>query len=56
MNGFVEAALLTRMTDSVVLFKADVSLVLVLPGIALLALAQVMAQAVVMRHDVESTI
>jgi hypothetical protein len=44
------------MTDSVVLFKVDVSLTLVLPGVALLALAQVMAQAVDMRHDVEATI
>jgi hypothetical protein len=56
VNGFVAAALLTRMTDSVVLFKVDVSLTLVLPGVALLALAQVMAQAVDMRHDVEATI
>jgi hypothetical protein len=56
VNGFVTAALLTRLTDSVVLFKVDVSLTLVLLGVALLALAEVMAQAVDMRHDVEATI
>ena len=56
VSGFVDAALITRMTDSLVLFTADVSLVLVFLGVVLLALAQVMAQAVTMRRDVEATI
>ena len=58
VTGFVNAALLNRMTDDgLVLFSsADAPWLLVLLGIALLALERVMAQAVDMRHDVEATI
>lgn len=58
VTGLVNAALLNRMTeDSLVLFSsADAPWLLVLLGLALLALQRVMAQAVQMRHDVEATI
>lgn len=58
VTGFVNAALLNRMTeDGLVLFSsADVPWLLVLLGIALLALEQVLAQAVDLRHDAEATI
>ena len=58
VTGFVDGALITRMTDddTLVMFNGDLSLMLVLLGLALLALEQVMAQAVAMRHDVEATI
>lgn len=57
VTGFVNAALLTRMTDELVFFSsADAPWLLVLLGIALLALSRVMEQAVTMRHDVEATI
>lgn len=56
--GLVDAALITRMTDedTLVMFTGDVPLLLLLLGLALLALEWVMAQAVDMRHDVEATI
>ena len=41
---------------TLVLFTADVSWLLVLLGLALLALARVMGEAVDMRRDVEATI
>lgn len=58
VTGFVDAALLARMApdDSAVFFTADVPWTLVLVGLALLALAEVMGEAVDMRHDVEATI
>ena len=58
VSGFVNAALITRMTSdyTLVLFTADVSWLLVLLGLALLALARVMGEAVDMRRDVEATI
>ncbi len=59
VTGFVNAGLLNRMLDNddLVLFSsADVPWLLVLLGIAFLALSGVMAQAVAMRHDVEATI
>lgn len=58
VTGFVNAALLNRMTDGApVLFSTgDAPWPLALLGVALLALARVMAQAVLMRHEVEATI
>jgi hypothetical protein len=57
VTGAVNGALLSRMTDSLVFFaSSDFPWLQVLLAIALLALAQVMAEAVTMRHDVESTI
>lgn len=58
VTGLVDAALITRMTDedSLVMFTGEVPLILLLLGLALLALEWVMAQAVDMRHDVEATI
>lgn len=58
VTGFVNAALLNRMTDdTLVLFSSsDAPWLLVLLGLALLALERVMSQAVAMRHDVEATI
>jgi hypothetical protein len=58
VTGFVDGALITRMSDddTLVMFTGDLSLVLVLLGLALLALERVMEQAVAMRHDVEATI
>ncbi len=58
VTGLVDGALITRMTedDTLVMFTGDLSLLLVLLGLALLALEWVMAQAVEMRHDVEATI
>lgn len=58
VTGFVNAALLNRMTDDgLVLFSSyDVPWLLVLLGVALLALERVMAQAVLLRHEAEATI
>lgn len=57
LTGFVNGALLRSMTDGLVYFtSSEFPWLLVLLGIALLALARVMAEAVTMRHDVESTI
>lgn len=57
VTGFVNAALLARMTDGLPLFaSSDFPWLLVLLGIALLALARVMGEAVLMRHEVEATI
>lgn len=57
VTGFVNAALLARMTDGLPLFTSgDFPWLLVLLGIALLALARVMGEAVLMRHEVEATI
>lgn len=56
VSGWINAALLNRMTDSALVLTATVPWLPVLLGIALLALARVMAEAVGMRHDVEATI
>ncbi len=56
LSGWVNAALLNRMTDSALILTATVPWLPVLLGIALLALASVMGQAVGMRRDVEATI
>ena len=56
VSGVIDAALLTRMTDHTMVVTATVQWVPVLLGIALLALARVMGEAVVMRRDVEATI
>ena len=56
LTGWVNAALLNRMTDSTMILTATVPWLPVLLGIALLALASVMGQAVGMRRDVEATI
>lgn len=56
VEGLVNGVLLTRMTDSTVLVSASVSWLPVLLGVALLALARVMGEAVDMRRDVEATI
>lgn len=56
LSGWVEAALVQRMTDSPFAVSATVPWVPLLLGVALLALAKVMEQAVEMRHDVEATI
>ncbi len=58
VTGFVNAALLNRMTDvgPVLFSSADVPWLQVLLGIALLALERVLAQAVDLRRDVEATI
>ena len=56
VGGLVDAALIDRMTDSVVMLTATVPWLPVLLGIALLALARIMGEAVEMRHDVEATI
>lgn len=57
VTGFVNGALLTRMSDQVVFFSSDgVPWLLVLLGIAFLALERVMADAVVLREDSEATI
>jgi len=58
VSGFVNAALLNRMTDEgLTLFSSNnFPWLLLLLGVALLALARVMAEAVTMRHDVEATI
>ena len=56
MTGLVNAALLNRMTEGTLILTGEVPWQLVLSGIALLALARVMSQAVGMRRDVEATI
>jgi hypothetical protein len=57
VTGVVNGALLTRLTDELVFFSsAELPWLQVLLGIALLALARVMEQAVHMRRDVEATI
>lgn len=58
LTGFVNAALFNRMiSDGMTLFmSSDVPWLQILLGIALLALERVMAQALVMRRDVEATI
>jgi hypothetical protein len=56
VSGWVNAAMLNRMTDSALILTATVPWLPVLLGIALLALASVMGQAVGMRRDVEATI
>ena len=56
VSGWINAGLLNRMTDSTLILTATVPWLPVLLGIALLALARVMGQAVGMRRDVEATI
>ena len=56
VTGLVDAALLNRMTRGTLVLTGEVPWQLVLSGIALLALASVMGQAVGMRRDVEATI
>jgi hypothetical protein len=56
VTGLVDAALLTRMTDSTVILSGDVPWLPVLVGVTLLALARVIAQAVDLRRDAEATI
>lgn len=59
VTGFVNAALLTRMTevDDIVLFASDdIPWLAVLLGLALLALERIFAQGVVLREDSETTI
>ncbi len=56
VSGLVEAALLSRMTDSTVILSGEVPWLPVLVGITLLALARVLGEAVVMRRDIEATI
>lgn len=56
VSGLVNAALLTRMTDSMVILEAQFPWLPALVGIALLALARVLADAVDMRRDIEATI
>ena len=56
LGGAVDAALLNRMADGTMILTADMPWLPVLLGIALLALARVMGEAVTMRHDVEATI
>lgn len=56
VSGWINAGLLNRMTDTTLILTATVPWLPVLLGIALLALARVMDQAVGMRRDVEATI
>lgn len=56
LSGWIEAALVQRMTDSPFAVSATIPWVPLLLGVALLGLAKVMEQAVEMRHDVEATI
>lgn len=57
VTALVNSALLRAMTDgSLVLASIEFPWLLVLLGIAMLALARVMGEAVRMRHDVETTI
>lgn len=56
VSGWVDAAMLNRMTDNTLILSATVQWPPVLLGIALLALARVMGEAVGMRRDVEATI
>lgn len=56
VTALVNRALLDRMTDGALVFTYEMPWLLVLLGIAFLALARVMEQAVRMRQDVEATI
>lgn len=57
VTGFVNGVLLRSMTEDLVFFtSSEFPWLLVLLGIALLALARVMGEAVLMRHEVEATI
>ena len=57
VSGIVNGALLTRMTDHVVFFASDdLPWLLVLLGIAFLALHRIIGEAVVLREDSEATI
>jgi len=56
VSGWINAALLNRMTESTLVLSAEVPWLPVLLGIALLALARVLGQAVDMRRDIEATI
>lgn len=56
LSGWINAMLLNRMSDSTLILTATVPWLPVLLGIALLALARVMAQAVDLRRDAEATI
>lgn len=56
VSGLVNAALLTRMTDSTVILAGQFPWLPMLVGIALLALARVLSEAVDMRRDIEATI
>lgn len=58
VTGFVNAALFNRMTDEgmTLFMSSDFPWLQILLGIALLALERVMAEALVMRRDVEATI
>lgn len=56
VTGWINAALLNRMTDSTLILTAQIPWLPVLLGIALLALARVLAQAVELRRDAEATI
>ena len=56
VSGLVNAALLTRMTDSTVILVGQFPWLPMLVGIALLALARVLSEAVDMRRDIEATI
>lgn len=56
VSGLVDAALLTRMTESTVILSAQFPWLPGLVGVTLLALARVLGEAVDMRHDIEATI
>lgn len=56
VSGAVDAALLNRMAESTLVLTATVPWLPVLLGIALLALARVMGEAVGLRRDVDATI
>ncbi|CAA9397032.1 MAG: hypothetical protein AVDCRST_MAG32-2748 [uncultured Nocardioides sp.] len=56
VTGLVDGALLNRMTDGALVFTYEMPWLLVLLGMALLALSKVMELAVRMRHEVEATI
>ncbi|MEO5663937.1 MAG: DUF2975 domain-containing protein [Nocardioides sp.] len=58
VTGFVNAALLNRMTDEglTLFMSSDFPWLQILLAVALLGLERVMAQALVMRRDVEATI
>ena len=56
LSGWINAALLNRMSESTLILTATVPWLPVLLGIALLALARVMGEAVGLRRDAEATI
>lgn len=56
VSGLVNAALLTRMTESTVILSTQFPWLPVLVGVTLLALARVLGEAVDMRRDIEATI